>query len=400
MYKSSILMICLAPILLSISLSGFAAENPIYTKAKNAKELSEAIPLYWQFLMESKDDPGVTMATEDFADRLSEAKNYGELLRLGSYLQSLKDASVNALNSIAWALATGDTALDKAATFANTAIEVQKLSMKQPPPVDRSVKAWKERQGWTLSTLLDTEGYIFLKQNKADKALPDLLTADSLGDDPEILVHVAQAYLKLGKPDEALIKATEALYSYEQDDHKALDLIITEAYQKAHGSGEGLKEYRAKRLDELRKEEYNKLRADKINLPAKEFNLNTLSGNKVKLSDHRGKVIIVDFWATWCGPCKRELPLLQKAYSKWKKQGIVLLAVSTDKDTAKVKPFIDQNKYTFPVLFNENTSKDYDVSGIPTLFLVDKAGNVQYKHVGYRPDIVDVVDFQLKELQK
>ncbi|MBU0520484.1 TlpA family protein disulfide reductase [bacterium] len=158
--------------------------------------------------------------------------------------------------------------------------------------------------------------------------------------------------------------------------------------------------YVDEKLQELKAEEYALYIQNILEYAAPAFKLKSLDGKMVSLNDFSGKIVLVDFWATWCGPCKRELPLLQAELDRWNEQGVIMLAISTDRDQEKVHPFIEENGYTFEVLFNDNTSRDYDVAGIPTLFIVDGAGTVRYKHVGYRPDIVDILNLQIAELMK
>jgi thiol-disulfide isomerase/thioredoxin len=118
-----------------------------------------------------------------------------------------------------------------------------------------------------------------------------------------------------------------------------------------------------------------------------DFDLLNLEGKHVKLSDYRGKAVILDFWATWCPPCKLAMPHLQEIHAEHGSEGIAVVAVSTDqKGAAVVKPFIEENKYTFDVLLlNESIFKDFGgIKSIPTTFIISPEGEVLEKFVGYK----------------
>jgi thiol-disulfide isomerase/thioredoxin len=142
---------------------------------------------------------------------------------------------------------------------------------------------------------------------------------------------------------------------------------------------------------------------DRVNQPAVDFALKNLEGKIVKLSDLRGKVVVVDFWATWCGPCKASFPYLQKVYNKYKDNPkVVILAVNTWENVSGkekenlVKKFMVDNKYTFPVLYDEGFVEKYGVSGIPTKFVIDKKGMVQFKTIGFTGEkMVEEMTMQL-----
>lgn len=133
--------------------------------------------------------------------------------------------------------------------------------------------------------------------------------------------------------------------------------------------------------------------------PAPEFSLKDASGTEKKLSDFRGSVVIIDFWATWCPPCREEIPHFVELYNQYKAQGLEIIGVSMDQSPERVIPgFIEKNKINYTILFGEE--KVYDLYGginaIPTTFIVDKEGNLVRKYVGYREK--GVFEQDIKEL--
>ena len=119
---------------------------------------------------------------------------------------------------------------------------------------------------------------------------------------------------------------------------------------------------------------------------APEFNLSTLDGQSVKLSDLRGKIILVNFWATWCPPCRAEMPAIENVYNSYKDQGFVVLAVnSTIQDTfADVAPFAQQYGLSFPILLDRtgDISHLYMLRSLPTSFFIDKDGTIRDVVIG------------------
>jgi peroxiredoxin len=120
----------------------------------------------------------------------------------------------------------------------------------------------------------------------------------------------------------------------------------------------------------------------KIN--AIDFKLKDLNGKEVSLSDFKGKKVFLNFFATWCPPCKAEMPEMQKLYEETKDSDLVILAVDLNEDKETVSNFINKNKYTFDVLLDSNNSaaEKYQIASIPTSYFIDKAGNIVDKHIG------------------
>lgn len=120
--------------------------------------------------------------------------------------------------------------------------------------------------------------------------------------------------------------------------------------------------------------------------PAPDFELYTLDGQKVRLSDYKGRRVIVNFWATWCPPCREEMPDMQKFYERYKDAGIEILAVNLLESGSKEETgaFIKEFDIQFPVLLDEKgqVSSVYKATAIPTSYLIDSNGIVQHKIIG------------------
>jgi peroxiredoxin len=123
------------------------------------------------------------------------------------------------------------------------------------------------------------------------------------------------------------------------------------------------------------------------NAPAPPFTLSELDGQSASLSQYKGQVVMLNFWATWCGPCQQEMPLLEQMYRKYKPAGFTLIGVNVDKDAPPVKQLLERKPVSFPVLLDpaSQVSKAYHVDEMPSTVLIDRKGNVRFLHRGYKP---------------
>lgn len=113
--------------------------------------------------------------------------------------------------------------------------------------------------------------------------------------------------------------------------------------------------------------------------------LQTLAGNQVDLADYAGQVILVNFWATWCGPCRAEMPALESFYQAHRHEGLVILAVNAGEPAERAQTYIDEGGYTFPVVLDPDGSVAGYFGGVramPTTFVLDRQGTLAYQHVG------------------
>lgn len=128
-----------------------------------------------------------------------------------------------------------------------------------------------------------------------------------------------------------------------------------------------------------------------------EIGLTDLSGKQVTVASLAGKVVVVDFWATWCAPCKEELPVLEKLYKKYGSKGLVVVGVSVDKDASNIKGFLKKVGVTFPVVHDANhqVSGRYQPPRMPSSYIVDRKGIVRFVHGGFRADDAAVLEKEI-----
>jgi thiol-disulfide isomerase/thioredoxin len=140
--------------------------------------------------------------------------------------------------------------------------------------------------------------------------------------------------------------------------------------------------------------------ADIVGQPAPDFALRSMKGPPMRLSEHLGEVVIINFWATWCGPCRQEMPLLDELYGKYQRAGLVLLSVNIDEAAEPAIEMAQTLRVSYPVLFDtrKEVSRAYDVSAMPVTVLVDRAGVVRYVSEGYKPGYEKRYTEKLREL--
>jgi peroxiredoxin len=134
--------------------------------------------------------------------------------------------------------------------------------------------------------------------------------------------------------------------------------------------------------------------------PAAAFQLPAAAGDAVSLAGLKGQVVLINFWASWCGPCRQEMPVLDQLYRKYKPAGFTLLGVNVEPKSADALGFLKTTPVSFPILFDTQSkvSTLYEVAGMPSTVIVDRKGTVRYVHQGYKPGDESQYQDQIRSL--
>jgi peroxiredoxin/tetratricopeptide (TPR) repeat protein len=207
---------------------------------------------------------------------------------------------------------------------------------------------------------LDAVGYVLFQMGNNQEAEIKLRRSVEVNKTEASLAHLAAVLEKLGRTEEA------------QKIGRELDASVLETVKRQF-----------------------------VNRPSKDFQLEAIDGRKFRLSDLKGKVVLLSFWATWCAPCVSEMPQLAKTYTKYKDRGFEILAVSTDdaNERDKVREFARSHALPFPVLYDEGVARLYDIDGYPGNVFIGRDGNIRYSQ-GAFSDGDRRIEILLEELLK
>ncbi len=319
-----------------------------------------------------------------------------------SYAEKILAAGENNIDVLTTLVTTlrerrADGDLKKALGYADQLVkQFESLIAAAAKPKRISVAQWEDRKQQGIASIYLLRGRVQADLSNDEPARADLMKSFEMSRTAGAAVSLAELAEKRKNTDEAIDYYSQgfviALAANEEIDLKAVRRHLSRLYAAKQNSEAGLGDRVLKAYDAFikqRDERLAKLEPPNSNVGLTDplsFKLTKLDGSKLDLATLRGKVVVFNFWATWCGPCLTEMPLVEKTMNKYKDDAeVVFLAVSTDEDRELVPPHLKQYKVNLPVAYADSLNDFFAVTSIPTTIILDRKGELAFRMAGYNP---------------
>jgi peroxiredoxin len=391
--KKTMLYLPLLLIILLISCSQKPPQDPeeAYSNYKNEETLEGKIKIYENFKETNPDSDFIKSMLYNITNKISTENG---LIEASDYLMdNIEFASSSTFNSLSWKIFKSGENLELGAALAKTGIEKARESLanvKETIPENLTEEEWVNVNKQSLASILDTYGCIERDLNNNAVALSSFEEAVELMDAE--VAEVNGNYITALIKQNEFLKAKTSLEKFIRTGNYTKIMLdqLKEVYNKTGNSEKSFEPYLYGLKEKSRQKMIKDLKEKIINQPAQNFELYDLDGNIVKLSDFKGKIIILDFWATWCGPCIKSFPGMKTAVEKYSNDpNVKFLFVNTKERVEDKKSnaadFIEKNDYPFHVLLDDENKvvEKYSVRGIPTKFIIDKDQNIRFESIGF-----------------
>ena len=290
----------------------------------------------------------------------------------------------------------GDTARrEKALEYATRFLaRVEKMATETKPP-DVPADKWQQTQTLLRASGFLMRGRVEANLGKTDAALADYEKSFAAYPSASVAERMGDVCAARGEADRALnYYATSFAFPEKGTEPARLRQVrkkLSSTYLLKHSSEQGLGDLILARYDELARDLQSRwTKPDTVNADVRDpfgFVLQRPDGSEVRLADYRGKVVVMDFWATWCGPCRIEGKMLHQLMETFKSEpAVAFLTVNVGEDRDTVNAFIKEEKWTIPTVMAQNLDSLLEVRALPTLLIFDRQGRVVFRQEGIDPD--------------
>jgi len=379
--------------------SGKLAFQDFYRKLYTEQDIKKKEEMFEANRNKFLDNNSKTTLISALASSYYKNGEFEKFEKITSEIPDTEIQKASLYNSIAWPLAEKGENLEFAAKISKKSLEITEAAKNnlENTPYYLTNSQFANSMDQQYAMFADTYALILFKQDKFKEAVEYQEKAIGEG----FSADMNERYIQFLLTDKQFEKAEEKSKEFIANNNSTAKIkeYYKQAYTENNGSETGYNEALSSLEGQAKQKALDKLRKELIDEEAPKFTLKNLDGQDVSLNDYAGKILIVDFWATWCGPCKASFPGMQMAVNKYKDDpnvGFVFIdtweSFSGEKRMKEVSDFITTNKYTFNVLMDTpveegsreyNVIGDYKVNGIPTKFIIGPDGKIKFKAVGF-----------------
>lgn len=302
----------------------------------------------------------------------------------------------------------GTASREEALPYAQRLVERAEKLGTEPTPADWTLEKWQQAQAMLRSMAYFSRGQIYSESGETQKALADYEKSFAVYPSARVAEQAGDLAARAGMIDRAIHEYATALAFPEQKNdvahHYQLRKKLGSVYMARYHSEKGLGDVVLARYDELMRTLAARFPPQEAgNTAARDpfdYVLARPDGPALRLADYRGKVVVMDFWATWCGPCKTEGKLLEQVMQNFRQEPrVIFLAVNVDEERDSVPRFIKDEAWTVPVVYGKGLDQLLGVRALPTLVIFDQSGRVVFRQEGLEPGMfVETLERKLGEV--